>query len=119
MTCESQSCCCCISVRTGTMVLGVLTLLSLFEELNEFLPLRMAANGVAAVAFVLLVLDDTEFKRKLFYYSYSACQCVIYSYTLYRALNGLEQEKPWVDACNQLSRSGDMDKLEVKSISQC
>ena len=82
---ELSRCCCCISVATGVKILGVLTILSLLLELQEFHPLRMAANGVAAVAFVLMVLDQSEFKRRLFYYGYAVSEIVVYIYTVARA----------------------------------
>ena len=57
---RSASCCCCFTVSTGTMVLGVLTWLSLLQEIDRFEPIRLVANGIAAICFLLMAMDDTE-----------------------------------------------------------
>ncbi len=69
MAWTTTHCCCCVSVRTGAMILGFFTLLGLLQEIENFVPLRLAINGVAAIAFILMLADDTEQKRRLFFYA--------------------------------------------------
>ena len=101
---EQGRCCCCFSVKAGTILLGVISTLAILDELNEFHPLRLAANGVAAISFLLMLCDDSDFKRKLFYYSYSASQVLIYVYAIFRSQGSLEKSKPWDEVCKSLQQ---------------
>ena len=79
----SKSCCCCISVKTGTILLGAMAMLGLLQEIEHFYPMRLAANGISTVAFVLMLLDDTDFKRKLFFYCFMLSSLFMYCFGLY------------------------------------
>ena len=52
-----------MSVRTGAMVLGIFSWIALLSEIEQVVPLRMLANGLVAVTFLMLVLSDTETGR--------------------------------------------------------
>ena len=84
---KATSCCCCISVSTGTMILGVLVWLSLLSEIDRFEPFRLIANGFAAITFLLMAMDDTKQKRKNFFYCYAASQVFMFCHNLYRAID--------------------------------
>ena len=73
---DTNHCCCSLSVKTGVFILGIGSLLSLLSEIDEFYPIRFAVNGVAAIAFILMVADDTESKRKIFFYSFMVSSVV-------------------------------------------
>ena len=81
----SQTCCCCISAKTGTKVLGFFAALGLLSQLTEFNPLTLAANGVMTIAFLLMVMDDSASKRKLFFYCYLFGALVMYFFGIYQA----------------------------------
>ena len=76
MAWTANSCCCCISVRTGVMLLGALAWVNMLQEIEEFYPIRLAANAAAAIAFLIMVMDDSESKRKLFFWAFFASTLV-------------------------------------------
>ena len=96
MAWTTNHCCCCLSIRTGAMILGFFSLLSLLSEVEEFYPLRLAANGVAAVSFVLMIFKDSEFNRKLFFITYMISTLLMFCVGVYMAYEKLEDQEPWV-----------------------
>ena len=116
---EASNCCCCISVRTGTMLLGFFTLLGLLNEINEFIPIRLAANGIVSVAFLLMVMDDTEGKRKLFFYCYAICTVIMYFFGIYVANERLQESKKWVEICDDMNRKGQMQDFHTSTLAEC
>ena len=78
-----SSCCCCLSVRTGTMILGILLWLSLLSEIESFNIWRLIAVGFAALFFLLMVMDDTEKKRRNFFFCYAASQVFMFIFGIY------------------------------------
>ena len=74
-----------MSLRTGTMILGFFTLFGLLSEIENFLPIRMAANAIAAIAFLIMFMDDAVSRRKLFFFAYMVSQIVTFVYQVFMA----------------------------------
>ena len=119
MAWTTSHCCCCISVRTGTMIIGFFTLLSLFSEIEHFMPLRLAVNGVAAIAFILMLMDDSEQKRRLFFYAAMISSVLQYCYALYVAFEKVDEQQPWRQACDDLNRKGELKNIHANSMQEC
>ena len=119
MAWTSSSCCCCFSVRMGVMILGFCGLLNLLSEITDFVPIRLAANAVASIAFILMVSDDTESKRKLFFYSYVASSTVMYCFGLYMAFDKIGDEAPWKKACDDIQKKGELKNLNAANLEEC
>ena len=105
---ETNHCCCCVSVKNGALILGFFTLLALLQEIDSFVPLRLAINGVAAGAFILMLLDDTKQKRQLFFYSYMIASLIQYCTGVYMAFDKVGDKEPWKQACDDLYKQGKM-----------
>ena len=115
----SKTCCCCLSVYQGTMILGCFTLLNLLSEIEEFSPLRMAVNAIAAIAFVLMVFKDSEFNRKLFFITYMISSIMMWCLGIYKAFDKIEEEEPWKKACADMKAKGTMDKNFAANTEEC
>ena len=119
MTWQSSTCCCCISVRTGVMILGGLTWLNLLGEIDEFYPIRLAATAVAAIAFLIMIMDDSESKRKLFFWAFIVATSVTYVFTIFLAFEKLEEVKPWNQACDDINKRGELKNIHATNIDEC
>ena len=82
----TKSCCCCISLRTGAILLGITCWLNMLQEITEFYPIRLAASAIAAIAFLIMMMDDTEGKRKLYFWSFFASTIVMYIFSIYNVV---------------------------------
>ena len=47
-----NNCCCCVSVKTGTLILSIIVCLSLFQEIEEWNPIRFGFNIACASIFL-------------------------------------------------------------------
>ena len=93
-----NSCCCCISVKTGTLILSILVCLSLFQELDEWNPIRFGFNLACASMFLWQLVKDTEQKRLNFAITYILSESVQYLFAVYIAFDRVDDEKlgrPW------------------------
>lgn len=66
-----KSCCLCLSVEMGVMVLGCLTWASLLNEFAYFNPIRAAITVATGVVFFNMVFDDSSTNRKRFLIAYA------------------------------------------------
>ena len=114
-----KSCCCCISVKTGTMILGVCMLINLLKEIEEFYPLRLAATATASIAFILMIFDDSEFKRKLFFYTFMIATLVIFYFSAVTTSEYLEKEAPWKKACDDVAADGGLKSFHTNNLEEC
>ena len=60
----------CISAKTGTYILGCLTMLALLSEIEEFIPARFGPNIAMVACFIAMVVNDTETTRHAYYVCY-------------------------------------------------
>ena len=72
-----ESCCLCIPVQVGAYILGIMELLGLIGELQHFNPVTTVAHGAVAIAFILMIYNDGEDKRKWFFYAYTGSVIVM------------------------------------------
>ena len=119
MACIPKSCCCCFSVSTGSKILGIFAIIGLFAEIEQFYPLRLAANGLCAVSFVLMLLDDSEFKRKLFFYCFVLSGLFQYVFGVYNAFTLTDAKQPWIQACDDINRKGELANIHATSLEEC
>ena len=80
---EEQTCCCFFDVKTGVYILGFLSILGLFSEIENFEPVRFGANIAIAVNFIVMIIMDTEKHRKIFYYNYIIANLMLLVSTFY------------------------------------
>ena len=111
----TNSCCLCMSVSAGTMILGVFTWLSLFQELDHLMPLRLLLNVVAAICFLLMAMNDTEAKRRNFFWAYTVATVVTFIIYVFMANSSLEEEQPWIRSCHELYINGRLDDMHVST----
>ena len=116
---EQKYYCCCLSVRTGTLILGFMALLGLMQEVDDFHAMRAAANGAIAAAFFLLLVKDTETNRKVFFYIYLFGTIVLYLFGVFNAYDHLERVEPWKQACDDLKRKGELQNFHTNTIEEC
>ena len=119
MAWSTNTCCCCFSVRSGVMALGFFGLLNLLQEITDFVPIRLGVNAVAAIAFILMVCNDTESKRKLYFYGYSASSIVMFGFGLYMAFGKIQEEAPWKKACDDIQKRGELSNMHATTIDEC
>ena len=62
-----KNCCCCFSVKTGAYVIGVLSILGLLDELNNFNLLRCIIKLVVSASFLAMVFQDSKTTRMWFF----------------------------------------------------
>ena len=117
---QVQNCCCCIGVRTGALILGIFCILGLLQELEEFYPLRMAANGLGAGAFILMILKDSEFRRRLFFYCFTISFIMCFAVGVFTTYSKLEQTKPWKTACDDIkNKDGGFASIHANNMEEC
>lgn len=66
-----KSCCLCLSVEMGVMVLGCLSWAALLNEFAYFNPVRAAITVVTGVIFLDMVREDSRENRKRFLIAYA------------------------------------------------
>ena len=62
-----KGCCCCVSLRTGTFVMGILVALSLLEELEYLNPIRLFLTVMTFTFFIMMLQDDSFRNRQYFF----------------------------------------------------
>ena len=67
-----SKCCCCIKVKTGAYIIGVLHVLGVIFGLIDMNLIRVAMDIFCGATFLLMVFKDSEQKR-LFYFAAYAC----------------------------------------------
>lgn len=66
-----KSCCFCLSVEMGVMVIGCLCWASLLNEFNFFNPIRACITVATGIQFFLMVFQDSQENRKRFFFAYA------------------------------------------------
>ena len=65
-----KTCCCCITIDMGVMILGTIVCIGITAEIKEFNPIRAAVTIGAGSAFLLMVFKDSAKHREWFFYAY-------------------------------------------------
>ena len=89
------------------------------SEFDEFIPIRLAANSIMAISFLLMMMDDNGGRRKLFFYCYFFGCIVMYFYGIFQAYAGTQELKPWNQACDDLNKKGQLSNINAKDLDEC
>ena len=116
---EQTSCCCFFDVKTGTYILGFLSILGLFSEIEDFEPARFGANIAIAVNFIVMICLDTEKHRKIFFYNYVLANLILLISTFYMMQRGVFKQEPWVTGCDSMKAEGKLKDFEVANLKEC
>ena len=114
-----NSCCCCVKVKTGTLILSIIVTLSLFQEIEEWNPIRFGFNLACASIFLWQLVKDTEQKRMVFAITYIVCKSVQYLFAVYMAFEKVDEEKPWNQACEDVKKQGNLKSFTNGSMDEC
>ena len=71
-----KTCCCCLQVDTGVMLLGILVWFGLMSEVKYFNPVRATFTIATGIMFLVMVYRDSAKHREWFYMTY-----IVYSIT--------------------------------------
>ena len=85
MNTSLQNCCCCISVATGTYIIGWLAVLSLLGEIWDFRVYRLITNLILIPFFLFMFFRDRKFSRRLWHYAYTLYTVLNLSYAFFIA----------------------------------
>ena len=101
-----DNCCCCLSVGTGTKIIGFLLVLDLIGELNHptVNHLRWALKLFVAGVFLFMLIRDSKFSRMLFFFTYLA------NVFLHPVVNGLTDDSDDPES-DQAWRSLDLSQI--------
>ena len=80
-----RTCCCCVSVEMGVMLLGCQLWFGSLEEFKIFHPLRLVATLTAGVLFLTMVFEDSKGARERFFYAFLVQQATWLLYAVYDA----------------------------------
>ena len=62
--------CCCLSVKTGAMTIGIINILNLVVAITKFDMLAVALKVFTAPCFAIMLLKDNRIRRLLFFVAY-------------------------------------------------
>ena len=99
--------------------MGIFCILGLLQELEEFYPLRLAANGLGAVAYILMILKDSEFRRRLFFYCFTISFMVCFAFSVFVTYSKLETTKPWKQACDDIKAKNGLASIHANNMEEC
>ena len=66
-----------------------------------------------------MVMDDTENKRKLFFYSYTIVSTFTFFFYMYSGYTDMEEEKAWIEPCAELKTKNQLHSMHADSIEEC
>ena len=67
-----SNCCCCISIETGTIILGVLSCLNILQYIAKFELMGFMLTLAVCIAFVAMLVSNQAITRLLFLITYIA-----------------------------------------------
>ena len=66
-----------------------------------------------------MLLDDSEFKRKIFFYCYMISTLFQYIYGVNSAFTKVDQEEPWKQACDDINKKGELGNIHASNLAEC
>ena len=119
MKLKVKTCCCCLEVDTGVMILGILVWTALLSEVKDFNPVRAVITLATGSLFLLMVFRDSAKHREWFYYSYivnSICS-VLFAYQSFK--KKLEESQAVDKTCQEMQKKGEFKEMLIKDMDEC
>ena len=114
-----RTCCGCIAVDQGVLILGSLVCFNILAEFTSFNPVRAAITIACSTAFLWMVFNDSAKHREWFLYAYIAhcIQAVIFIgyMTLERAGDKDVVERQ----CLSMQKDGEFKDSMIRSMDEC
>ena len=66
-----------------------------------------------------MLLDDSEFKRKIFFYCFMFSSLFQYVYGVYNAFSKVDDMQPWNQACDDINRKGELQNIHAANLEEC
>ena len=93
MNCRTKSCCCCISIRNGTYLIGVLHAVYFVMFLLEPNFIGASLNFFCMSTFIAMVFKDTAFTRSIFFTAFATYVVLIAVLNLYFTFFRFEEDE--------------------------
>ena len=66
-----------------------------------------------------MMIKDTETMRKLFFWGFLATTVVSFVFGILAAIKQIEDEKPWVKACDDIKAKGELQNMHATTLEEC
>ena len=102
-----STCCCCLSPKTGTTILGIFVILQLLQWLNpdQYNLIGILINFALASCFIYMFTYDSEMSRRLVFIGYLICSIGTVTYGIHKSFMTIKEEKPWIQSCEKMKNS--------------
>ena len=115
---DSQTCCCFLSAKIGTYVLGALTAIALLSEVDEFIPSRFGPNIAMVAFFFAMIMNDSEKSRHAFFACYFTGNMVLLIVDWWMIQRFIFAEMSWDIACKNMKDEGKLDAF-APNMAEC
>ena len=114
-----KRCCCCVPIEKAITILGFLLFLNLFEQLKDFNPIVLVANGTALGLFIRMEVENKADNRRDFLFGYIIYLGVVFFFgalKLYMYTDDDHVKK----LCEHMQADGKTFKEEfIRSMDEC